>query len=85
MKEQIDEIVDKIVLGALSQTEATEELLNLFSVSGSLPVACTMEDDKGELGWTRLSAEYAGEVITTLTKKVRAFEEFIDSFNENYR
>jgi len=33
MKEKIDEIVDKIVLGALSQEEATEELLNLFSVS----------------------------------------------------
>lgn len=30
MKEQIDEIVDKIVLGCLSQTEATEDLLKLF-------------------------------------------------------
>jgi len=57
----------------------------LADASGSLPVACTMEDDKGELEWTRLSVEYAGEVITSLTKKVKAFEEFIDSFNENYR
>ncbi len=57
----------------------------LHSVSDSLPVACTMEDDKGELGWTRLSIKYAGEVITNLSKKVKAFENFIDSFNENYR
>jgi len=54
-------------------------------VSDSLPVACTMEDDKGELYWTRLSIKCAGEVITNLSKKVKAFENFIDSFNENYR
>ena len=66
-----------------------EKLVNktndIHSVSDSLPVACTMEDDKGELYWTRLSIKCAGEVITNLSKKVKAFENFIDSFNENYR
>ena len=65
--------------------QAKLKLLGIADVSDSLPVICTMEDDKGELGWTRLSIKYAGEVITNLSKKVKVFEGFIDSFNEDYR
>jgi hypothetical protein len=85
MEEKIYEVLRKHKLPLKKREELIADLLNLFSVSDSLPVACTMEDDKGELGWTRLNIKYAGEVITNLSKKVKAFENFIDSFNENYR
>ena len=85
MKKKILEILEEGKKYGYNNEAIANELLNLHSVSDSLPVSCTVEDDKGELGWTRLSIEYAGEVITNLSKKVKAFENFIDSFNENYR
>ena len=85
MEQEIENILLNSSLTDGEVSRLTNELLNLHSVSDSLPVACTMEDDKGELCWTRLSIKYAGEVITNLSKKVKAFENFIDSFNENYR
>ena len=65
--------------------EYVEKQLRLHGVSGSLPVYATTFDDKGELEHQRFSVDYAGELITELSKKVNEFETFIDSFNENYR
>ena len=85
MKDKIFEVAKNRTENEETAMQLTNELWDLLGVSDSLPVACTMEDDKGELGWTRLSINYAGEVITNLSKKIKAFEDFIDSFNENYR
>jgi hypothetical protein len=63
----------------------SESGLHLAGVNGSLPVKCIAVDDKGEYGHTTMSIDYAGETITALGKKVKAFEIFIDEFNENYR
>jgi len=50
------------------------------------PVCCTLENEKGELvNGARVDIEGAGIIITELSKKVKAFETFIDEFNEQYR
>lgn len=69
----------------IEELESVVNLLSIPIVSGSLPVYATTFDNKGELEHQRFSAEYAGEIITELSKKVNEFETFIDSFNENYR
>lgn len=85
MKEEIDNILEGLHKGEYDLITVKSKLLILFGISGSLPVYATTFDDKGELEHQRLSVEYAGKIITKLSEKVNAFEDFIDSFNENYR
>jgi len=57
----------------------------LENVKNTLPVYAITFNDKGELEHQRFSIEYAGEIITKLSKKVNEFETFIDDFNKNHR
>ena len=76
MKEQIYKICTQLNDGQISATEATEQLLDLFAVSGSLPSA---DDLKPFLYWVFHKADRIW-VEHTLGWRENAIEEMYEAY-----